>query len=183
MVERMAGSGSVEQIAALSALTEALEPVKDYQREFDKIAPSNQTPLNRVVDAVYPESEVSRRFSAAVDQFLASSCQDPGKAAELRVQLALWSGNDAPLKTLAQQSSLVMEAAPASKALSQGAELALGALDRIAYGLPLSAKQQVAALNAEEEEAHKSQLTLPARSAFQKLIEAASAGGACASRQ
>jgi len=186
MVERMAGSGSVEQIAALNALTEALEPVKDYQRESDKIAPSNQTPLNRVVDAVYPESEVSRRFSAAVDQFLASSCKDPGKAAELRVRLALWSGNDAPLETLAQQSSLVMEAASASKALSQGAELALGALDRIEHGLPLSAdlaKQQFAALNAAEEEAHKSQLTLPARSAFQKLIEAASAGGACASRQ
>lgn len=186
MVERMAGSGSVEQIAALSTLTEALEPVKDYQREFDKIAPSNQTPLNRAVDAVYPESEVSRRFSDAVDQFLASSCKDPGKAAELRVQLALWSGNDALVETLAQQSSLVMEATPASKALSQGAELALGALDRLEHGLPFSAdlaKQQVAALNAEEEEAHKSQLTLPARSAFQKLIEAASVGGACASRK
>lgn len=186
MVERMAGSGSVEQIAALSTLTEALEPVKDYQREFDKIAPSNQTPLNREVDAVYPESEVSRRFSDAVDQFLASSCKDPGKAAELRVQLALWSGNDALVETLAQQSSLVMEATPASKALSQGAELALDALDRLEHGLPFSAdlaKQQVAALNAEEEEAHKSQLTLPARSAFQKLIEAASVGGACASRK
>lgn len=186
MVERMAGSGSVEQIAALSTLTEALEPVKDYQREFDKIAPSNQTPLNRAVDAVYPESEVSRRFSDAVDQFLASSCEDPGKAAELRVQLALWSGNDALVETLAQQSSLVMEATPASKALSQGAELALGALDRLEHGLPFSAdlaKQQVAALNAEEEEAHKSQLTLPARSAFQKLIEAASVGGACANRK
>ncbi len=61
--------------AALSTLTEALEPVKDYEREGDKVPPSNQTPLNRVVDAVHPESEVSRRFSVAVDQFLAMSAK------------------------------------------------------------------------------------------------------------
>ena|SRR5215471_2000056 len=183
MVRRMAGAAAPEETAALSTLTEALEPVKDYEREGDKIPPSNQTPLNRVVDAVHPESEVSRRFSVAVDQFLASSCKDAGKAAELRGQLAAWARNDARLQPLAQRSSLVQNVSPASEALSQAAELALGALDRIAQGLPSSpdlAKQQVAALNAYEQQAHKSQLTLPARAAFQKLIEAGGSGGACA---
>jgi hypothetical protein len=78
---------------------------------------------------------------------------------------------------------LVQNVSPASEALSQAAELALGALDRLAQGLPAPAdlvKQQVAALNAYEQQAHKSQLTLPARAAFQKLIEAAGSGGACA---
>jgi len=183
MVRRMAGAAAPEETAALSTLTEALEPVKDYEREGDKIPPSNQTPLNRVVDAVHPESEVSRRFSVAVDQFLASSCKDAGEAAELRGQLAAWARNDARLQPLAQRSSLVQNVSPASEALSQAAELALGALDRIAQGLPSSpdlAKQQVAALNAYEQQAHKSQLTLPARAAFQKLIEAGGSGGACA---
>jgi len=183
MVRRMAGAAAPEETAALSTLTEALEPVKDYEREGDKVPPSNQTPLNRVVDAVRPESEVSRRFSVVVDQFLASSCKDAGKAAELRGQLAAWARNNARLQPLAQRSSLVQNVSPASEALSQAAELALGALDRIAQGLPSPpdlAKQQVAALNAYEQQAHKSQLTLPARAAFQKLIEAAGSGGACA---
>ena len=183
MVRRMAGAAAPEETAALSTLTEALEPVKDYEREGDKVPPSNQTPLNRVVDAVRPESEVSRRFSVAVDQFLASSCKDAGKAAELRAQLAAWARNDARLQPLAQRSSLLQNVSPASEALSQAAELALGALDRIAQGLPSPpdlAKQQVAVLNAYEQQAHKSQLTLPARAAFQKLIEAAGSGGTCA---
>jgi hexosaminidase len=183
MVQRMVGSGSPEETAALSTLAAALEPVKDYEREGDKVPPSNQTPLNRVVDAVHPESEVSRRFSVAVDQFLASSCKDAAKAAELRGQLAAWARNDARLQPLAQRSSLVQNVSPASEALSQAAELAHGALDRIAQGLPSPpdlVKQQVATLNAYEQQAHKSQLTLPARAAFQKLIEAAGSGAACA---
>jgi hexosaminidase len=182
MVHRMAGVADPEETAALSTLTEALEPVKDYEREGDKVPPSNQTPLNRVVDAVHPESEVSRRFSVAVDQFLASSCKDAAKAAELRGQLVAWARNDGRLQPLAQRSSLVQNVSPASEALSQAAELALGALDRIAQVLPLPpdlVKQQVAALNAFEQQAHKSQLTLPARAAFQKLVEAAGSGGAC----
>ena len=183
MVERMAGSGTPEETAALSTVAETLEPVKDYEREEDKVPPSNQTPLNRVIDAVHPESEVSRRFSVAVDQFLASFCRDAGKAAELRAQLTQWAGNDARVQPLAQRSSLVKNVSPASEALSQAAELALGALDRIAQGLPSPpdlVKQQVTALNAYEQQAHKSQLTLPAHAAFQKLIEAAGSGGVCA---
>ncbi len=182
MVQRMAGSGTPEETAALSTVAETLEPVKDYEREEDKVPPSNQTPLNRVIDAVHPESEVSRRFSVAVDQFLASSCRDAGKAAELRAQLTQWAGNDARMQPLAQRSSLVRNVSPASEALSQAAELALGALDRIAQGLPSPpdlVKQQVAGLNAYEQQAHKSQLTLPAHAAFQKLIEAAGSGGVC----
>ena len=182
MVQRMAGSGTPEETAALSTVAESLEPVKDYEREEDKVPPSNQTPLNRVIDAVHPESEVSRRFSVAVDQFLASSCRDAGKAAELRAQLTQWAGNDARMQPLAQRSSLVRNVSPASEALSQAAELALGALDRIAQGLPSPpdlVKQQVAGLNAYEQQAHKSQLTLPAHAAFQKLIEAAGSGGVC----
>ena len=181
--QRIAGFASPEEIAALRDLTEALEPVKDYARGENATAEAtSQSPLNRLVDAVQPESEVSRRFSVSVDQFLASSCKDPALAARLRSQLARWAGNNANLQPLAERSSLVKEANPASAALSQAAELALGALDRLGQGLPLpddQRKLQVDALNAFELQAHKSQLTLPARLAFQKLIEAASTGGAC----
>ena len=184
MIQRMAGAAAPAELASLGTLTEALEPVKDYTREENAATePTSQTPLNRVVDAVQPESEVSRRFSVGVDQFVASSCKDALKAAELRAQLTLWAGNDARLQSLAERSFLVQEARPASSALSQAAELALNALDRLTQGLPLTEdlkKQQIEALRALELQAHKSQLTLPARAAFQRLIEAAASGSACA---
>ena len=184
MIQRMAGAAAPAELASLGTLTEALEPVKDYTREENAaVEPTSQTPLNRVVDAVQPESEVSRRFSVGVDQFVASSCKDALKAAELRAQLTLWAGNDARLQSLAERSFLVQEARPASSALSQAAELALNALDRLTQGLPLTEdlkKQQIEALRALELQAHKSQLTLPARAAFQTLIEAAASGSACA---
>ena len=182
MIERMAGTASPEEIAALQLLVETLQPVKNYTREGFGTEPSSQTPLNRVADAVSPESEASRLFSGKVDEYLASSCNDVAKASELRAQLVQWAGNDARLQTLAERSFLVKEASPASSALSQAAEVALAALDRITLGVPLSPelkKQQLDDLNALELQAHRAQLTIPALPAFQKLIEAAAAGGTC----
>ncbi|MGB7727824.1 MAG: family 20 glycosylhydrolase [Candidatus Acidiferrum sp.] len=184
MVRRMAGSAPAAQVDALLALAEALEPVKDYNRETLQGGdePTQLKPLNRMVDTVHPESEVSRQFSVAVDQFVAASCKDAAKAAALRAQLTEWAAIDSQVQSLAQKSILVQDAAPASAAFSQAAELALTALDRIAQGLPLPdalKKQQSDALASFETQAHKSQLTIPALAAFQKLIDAAGTGGAC----
>jgi len=183
MAQRMADSASAGELDALLALTEALEPVKDYNRENTPgEEPTSLKPLNRVVDTVHPESEVSRRFSVSVDQFVADSCKDSGKAAELRAQLSQWVEIDGHIQTLAQHSVLVKDAVPASAALSQASELALTALQRTSQGLPLPdslKKLQIDALNAFELQAHKSQLTIPTQAAFQKLIEAVSAGGTC----
>jgi len=183
MIERMAATAAPEEIAALTSLVEALEPLKDYSREGNGPEPTSQTPLNRVVDAVQPESEASRLLSGKVDEYLASSCKDVAKASELRAQLVQWAGNDARLRPLAERSFLVKEAGPASSALSQAAEVALAALDRITLGVPpLSPelkKQQLDGLSALELQAHKDQLTIPALPAFQKLLDAATVGGAC----
>jgi len=183
MVQRMAGEAPQAQVDALSALTQALEPVKDYNRENTPgEEPTSLKPLTRVVDAAYPESAISRQFSADVDDFLAGSCKDSVQADEIRARLKQWITIDAQVQQLVQHSSLVHDAVPASAALSQSSELALTAVDRAQLGLPFtddSKKQQIDALNAFEMQAHKSQLTLPVLAAFQKLIEAASAGGAC----
>ncbi|MGB7436768.1 MAG: family 20 glycosylhydrolase [Candidatus Acidiferrum sp.] len=184
MVQRMAGSAPAVQVEALHALAEALEPVKDYNRESTPgEEPTSLKPLNRMVDAVHPESEVSRRFSVAVDQFVGSSCKDAAQAGALRAQLAQWAAIDGRIQPLVQSSVLVQNAAPASAAFSQAAELALSAMDRISQGLPLPdalRKQQSDALNAFETEAHKSELTIPSLAAFQKLVDSSGAGGSCA---
>jgi len=182
MVQRMAGTAPAAQVNALLALAEALEPVKDYNREVNPAEePTSLKPLDHIVDAVHPESELSRQFSVAVDQFVASSCKDATKAAALRAQLTEWAAIDGQVQPLAQNSMLVQDALPASAAFSQSAELALIALERIGQGLPLPEalkKQQSDALAAFETQAHKSQLTIPTLSAFQKLIDASGVGGA-----
>lgn len=185
MLQRIAGAdASPDELAALAALARALEHQKDYTREDSATVPQTSlTPLNRLVDAVYPESEVSRRFSLAVDQFVASSCKDSAQAAAIRSQLSDWDGLDQRLQALAQRSQLVKEASPASNALSMVVKIALTALDAAQGGNWLSADQkklQSDALNAMEKQAHQSQLTLPMLPALQKLLDASSTGGACA---
>jgi len=184
MIERMAGAASPEEVGALTSLVEAMEPVKDYSREGMGAEPTSQTSLNHLVDAVNPESEVSRLFSVEVDEYVASSCKDATAGAELRAQLLQWAGNEARLRPLEERSFLVKQASPASSALSQAAELALDALDRISRGVPFTSelkKQQADSLNALELQAHKAQVTIPALPAFQKLLDAATIGGACTS--
>jgi hexosaminidase len=184
MLQRIAGTWTPAEFDALRALAQGMEHQKDYTREASAgTPPTSLTPLNRLVDAVYPESDVSRRFTLLVDQFVSSGCKDPAIETEIHAQLAEWATIDERLHALAQRSRLVQEAAPGSAALSLSAKIAMDALDAILKGAPISAEQKkihLDSLVAMEQQAHKSQLTMPELPAFQKLVEAASTGGACA---
>jgi hexosaminidase len=184
MLQRIAGSSSPSEFDALRALAQALEHQKDYTREESAGGeqPTSFTPLNRLVDSVQPESDAGRRFSLLVEQFVSANCKDAALEAAIHAQLAEWSTIDDRLQGLTQRSHLVKEAAPASAALSQSARIALDAFDALQRGAPLSdddKKKQIAALQAFEKQANKSQLTIPELPAFQRLIEGTSAGGAC----
>ena len=183
MLQRIAGTWTPAEFDALRALAQSLEHEKDYSREASAVTPpTSLSPLNRLVDAVYPESDVSRRFSLLVDQYILSSCKDVAGAAQIRVELEQWASIDNRLQPLAQRSHLVKEAAPAFAALSQAARIAMDALDGIQKGALISVDQkkiQLASLNALEQQAHRSQLTLPELPAFQKLVEAASNSSVC----
>jgi hexosaminidase len=187
MLQRIAGTWTPAEFDALRALAEALEHEKDYSREASAVSPpTSLSPLNRLVDAVYPESDVSRRFSLLVDQYILSSCKDVAGAAQIRGELEQWASIDNRLQPLAQRSHLVKEAAPAFAALSQAARIAMDALDGIQKGALISVDQkkiQLASLNALEQQAHRSQLTLPELPAFQKLVEAAADSSVCTTRK
>jgi hexosaminidase len=181
MLQRLAGSASTEEFAALRTLTDVIEPVKDYTRERTAPAvPTSGTPMNRVVDAVPLESDAGRRFNDRVEQFLAAACHDPAAEAGLRAQLTTWRDNDAILQPLAQRSFLVKEVAANSQDLSALGAAGLAALDAIAKGQPAPDSwktQQLAIL--EQVKKPKAQLLLIPAPAVQKLIEAATGGGAC----
>ncbi len=181
MLQRLAGSASPAEFAALRTLAEVMEPVKDYTREQTAPAvPTSSTPLNRVVDAVSLESDVGRRFGELVDQYLASACHDPAAEARLRAQVTAWRDNDAILQPLAQRSFLVKEVTANSQDLSALGTAGLAALDAITKGQPApdSWKAQQLAI-IEQVKKPKAQLLLAPAPAAQKLIEAAAAGGAC----
>jgi len=183
MLQRLAGPASPSEFAALRTLTDLLEPVKDYNREHTAPAPpTSGTPLNRIVDAVPLESDAGRHFGELIDQFVASSCQDPAMQSRLREQFAAWRDNDAILQPLAQRSFLVKEAAASSQDLSALGAAGLTALDAIRKGQtpPDSWKAQQLAV-IEQAKKPKAQLLLIPAPAVQKLLEAATAGGACSS--
>jgi len=180
MLQRLAGSASSAEFAALRTLADVVEPVKDYTREQTAPAePTSATPMNRVVDAVPLESDVGRRFGELVDQFVASACHDPATEARLRAQLTAWRDNDAILQPLAERSFLVKEVAPNSRDLSALGVMGLAALDAIAKAQPASDLWKAQQLTIiEQAKKPKAQLLLIPVPAVQKLIEAA-ATGAC----
>ncbi len=182
MLQRLAGSASPAEFAALRTLADVIEPVKDYTRAQTALAEATSaTPMNRVVDAVPLESDAGRRFGELVDQFVAASCHDPAAEARLRVQLTTWRDNDALLQPLAQRSFLVQEVGGRSQDLAALGSAGLAALDVIAKGQPAGDSwkaQQLASIDAAKKP--KAQLLLISAPAVQKLIEAAAAG-ACSS--
>jgi hexosaminidase len=183
MLQRLAGSASAAEFAALRTLADVVEPVKDYTREQTAPAePTSATPMNRVVDAVPLESDAGRHFNDQVDQFLTAACHDPEAEARLRAQFTTWRDNDAMLQPLAQRSFLVKEVAANSQDLSALGTAGLAALDAIAKGQPApdSWKTQQLAI-IEQVKKPKAQLLLIPVPAVQKLIEAAAAGGVCSS--
>jgi len=181
MLQRIAGPSSPEEFAALSTLASVVEPVKDYTREHTAAAkPTSATPLNRLVDAVPLESAAARHFGEMVDKFLAAACHDPAADARLRQQLTAWRDNEARLQPLAERSFLVKEVSARSQDLSTLGAIGLAALDFIAKGQRAPddwRAQQLAALQQIQQP--KGQLLLMPAPTVQKLVEAASTGGAC----
>ena len=181
MLQRLAGPAKPEEFLALKTLADVLEPVKDYTRgETAAYAAITTTPLNRVVDAVPPESDLARRFNEKVDAFLGVSCRDAIAAAQLRAQLTKWRDNDAALQSLVQKSSFVKEVAPISRDLSAVATVGLSALDAIRQGAPLTddaRAQATATIGAASQ--GKAQLLLIPAPTVEKLVDAAATGGSC----
>ena len=180
MFSRMAGT---EDIAALRVLADAVEPVSLQIREEDAEKAggiqTNDTPLNRMVDAIAPESEVGRRFSELVNQFVASNFQDDQVKAEIRALLVSWRDNDNRLRPLLQNSYLLKELSPVSQSLTLLGGAGLQAVDYIEKDerAPDSWRnEQIAVIQQAQKPA--ADLVLAVAPAVQKLVEAAAGTGA-----
>jgi len=124
MMQRMSGENDPKCLAVLASV---VQPPRGYERESLKEYDWH-SPLNRLVDAVPPESETAREFSVMVKAIVG------GNASEEQWQtakdwLTLWRENDAKLQPTLKGSEVTAELAPLSQTVSQVATIGLRALD------------------------------------------------------
>jgi hexosaminidase len=172
MLRRLAGGGDIEP---LRTLAEVVEPVKLYRRGQSREY-TQQTPLDRLVDAARPESESSRRLHVEVERWLDTA---PAFAPSplLREPLALWAGNQAPLDALLARKPEKWELAelrPLSRNLSSLAKLGLDALEHLEKRRVPSARwrTEAATILTEGDAAH-AEVELAIRRPVRALVSAA----------
>jgi hexosaminidase len=165
MIERIAGDAPLDLLETLSI---ALEPVKEYDRGKTQ-SYSTEVPLNRLVDAVSPESEAAREFSVLAQ----NAERDPSLRAELRRWLTKWRDNDAKLQPFLPASVFLADLAPLSHNVSGLGSVGLEALDAIEAGQPVAPDkraQQLAIVN--EDSAPNAQMLIAIAPAIRHLVEA-----------
>jgi hexosaminidase len=174
MLARAAGT---DDIAALEVLAQAVQPasinIRETEAEKAGGIQTSDIPLNRMVDAIAPESAAARKFSSAVDQFIESKFQDAAAESYIRQKLTEWRDNDSALQPLLQHSFLLKEVAPVSQNLAALAAAGLRALDNIDARKPTLAdwrQQQIAAI--QQAAKPTADLVLVVAPAVQKLVEA-----------
>lgn len=121
MLHRLAGDDSIEP---LRTLADVVEPVRGYTRGRGR-NPTQQTPLNRLIDAARPESHAALQFRYMV------ASKDWKSAREM---LETWRDNDAILRPTLQTHALLAETMPLSANLSQVATIGLEALGYVEKG-------------------------------------------------
>ncbi len=179
MLRRIAGTND---IAALKVLADVLEPVKDYTREETAPAPATSaSPLNRVVDAVRPESATARQFADAVNELLGDAAK-PGSEARVRNLLNRWRDNQVELQRPSLKDPCCSRRSPLSRRTSRrSAAAGLTALDYLDRGEPAPTAWVTAQLAmVEQAEKPQAQLLIMVAPSVGKLIHA-SAGPAASS--
>jgi hexosaminidase len=165
MIERIAGDAPPDLFDILAS---AVEPVKEYNREKTQEYDVD-VPLNRLVDAVSPESDAARKINLLAEAAL----HNPSLRPQLRKSLTKWSANDVQLEPFLVTSALRKELIPLSRDLSALGSLGLQALDVIESGQSITAekrKQDLATL--EENIKPCAELQLAVEPTVRLLIEA-----------
>ena len=123
MLSRMTGETDP---LPLRVLGDVVQPPPGYEREalghFDTF-----TPLNRLVDAVPPESETARHFLGIVNRIVGGRASDEDWE-QAQEWLVLWRDNDTQLQLLLPKSELTRDLAPVSTSLHQVAQTGLDAI-------------------------------------------------------
>jgi hexosaminidase len=173
MLRRMAGD---QNFAPIKMLADLLKPVSLGARQRARKYTS-LTPLNRMADAVLPESDAARQLGDLVDGALANA-EGAGEAfGKIRNLLSLWRDNRIRSKPVFEQSFLLKEIDPVSETLSELCARALQALDYLASGQkPPETWQKESTSLVERAEKPQAETLIAIVPPIKKLIQAAKAG-------
>lgn len=111
MRQRLAGGMPYQSLDTFASI---LEPVKGYSRNAETY--TNSTPINRLVDAIPPESNAAREFREAVDDYLAAPKAKRNSQA-FRDRLSKWAEAAVDVRPMFEQNSLLVENLPLSAAV------------------------------------------------------------------
>jgi hexosaminidase len=172
MLQRMSG---VENTASLKMLADLLKPaglgVRVKTRTY-----SSLVPLNRMVDAVLPESEITRKLGDIVARAVANPAGSADDFPQIRRLLSAWKDNSTGLKPVIGQSFLLKEIEPLAEMLSESTETGLQALDYLeSRQRPPEGWKEKAALTLERAEKAHSEMLITIAPALKALTKAASA--------
>jgi hexosaminidase len=173
-LRRLAGDqATVDDLRALCAFVDLLEPVKGYKRGSQQPDATQFTPLNGLVDCARPDSAPSREFALAVDQFLAAprSTEASGRVEAI---LAAWRSNARYLLSrLPELSPRLQEAQPLLEALADAASVGSSLSVALQQGQSLSKADAGKAATATEPAAKPhAAVELPAIHSLGRIFEA-----------
>lgn len=166
MLGRIAGDDMPPKL--LETLANVVEPVKEYEREKTQVY-DVEAPLNHLVDAVPPESNLAREVGALAQRAI----HDPAARLELRKWFVQWRDNDAQIEPYLETSALLKPLAPLSQGLSQLGVVGLSAIDAIETTHPVTTEKRRRQLTKiEESAAPHAELFLAVAPAIRVLVQA-----------
>jgi hexosaminidase len=172
MLQRMVGD---ENVAPLKKLADILKPtglgVRQKTQKYTSLMP-----LNRMVDAVLPESETARQFGDLVDKALSDRMGSTETWLQLRKQLSSWQKIAVELKPTIERSFLLKEIGPVSQTVFDLCAKGTQALDYVrTQQTPPDGWKESAALLMERAEKPQAEMLVAIVPPIKKLIEAANA--------
>lgn len=172
VLQRMAG---VENVPSLKMLADLLKPtglsVRARTRKY-----SSLVPLNRMVDALLPESQTAREFDDTVRQALANPSALTDDFRQIRTLLSAWKENAAGLKPVVGRSFLLEEIEPVAEFMGEFTGTGLQALDYLeSRRKPTQEWKESAALLLARAEKPHAEMLIAIAPALKALIEAANA--------
>lgn len=172
MLQRLTGYRSIE---SLQAIADLLEPVKGYDRHRAR-AYSSCTSMNRLVDAVRPESRAARRFGQLIERYLNADAQQPDErrasGAAIRQRLAGWHQAAAGLQAELGSSFLLEEIWPLVSEVAAVTRVGLEAIDRLEGDSATEGWRRAQLEVLERGQAPRAELLIMIVPAVRRLVEA-----------
>lgn len=115
----------------LKALTDVVEPVKEYRRHRQGKTYTSLSPLTRLVDIAVPDPLAGREFNHMVKRFLGDDEPNRELAGAIKERFVLWKENHPRLLEIIKCSPVLAEAETLSETLAGVSAIGLQAVEMI----------------------------------------------------